>query len=124
MHYDTSLEEAYEKYINDSSVKQAHRYIVGLSKNLSSYSFFPKGHGYIRDYRYMKGSAWNYALAINKNSLTFYFRPPSFSAPVVTERELKEASLETTINQRGEIKVRIYNTEQAKTLMRLVFGKA
>lgn len=124
MHYNTSLQESYEKYIEDSSVKQAHLYIVEFSKTLKSYSFFPKGHGYILDYRYMKGSAWHYALAVNKKSLTFYFRSPSFSAPAVNEQELKNASLETALNPSGEIKVKIYNTEQAEKLMHLVFGKA
>lgn len=124
MHYDTALQESYEEYIEDSLAKQAHRYIVEFSKKINSYEFFPKGHGYIRDYRYMKGTAWHYALAINKKSLVFYFRPPSFSSPVVSEQELKSANLETELNSRGEIKVKVHNTEQAKTLMSLVFGKA
>jgi hypothetical protein len=123
MHYDISLENEYAEYIDDSLVKQAHKYIVDFSKNISGYTFFPKGHGDLRDYRYMKNSAWYYALAVNKKSLVLYFRKPSLSIPTVSEQQLVNAKLETTLNPSGEIKVKIYNPEQAKTLMHLVFHK-
>jgi hypothetical protein len=71
----------------------------------------------------MKNSAWYYALAVNKKSLVLYFRKPSLSIPTVSEQQLVNAKLETTLNPSGEIKVKIYNPEQAKTLMHLVFHK-
>lgn len=119
----TSLEESYDKYIEDPLVRQAHRHIVDFSKNLDSYDFFPKGHGYIRDYHYTKGDEWHYALAINKNSLTFYFRKPCLTNLTITKQDLEKIPLDTTTNPSGEIKVKIYNKTQAESLIQLVFSK-
>lgn len=116
-----SLEESYDKYIEAPLARQALRHIVNFSKNLEHYEFFPKGHGYIRDYRYTKGDEWHYALAINKNSLTFYFRKPCLTNLTTSIQDLKKIPLETTTNRSGEIKVKIYNQEQAESLIRLIF---
>lgn len=123
MIYDERLIKEYEGFIDSPAVQEAFRYLVEYAKSLQGLECFPKRQGYMRGFRYLKGSAWVYGFAVNKNSLVFYFRKPSFSSGLLPEAELRRAFPDNEVRPDGEIKVKLWNVSEARKLMKLVFGR-
>lgn len=121
---DSDLNEQYEQRIKVREVLQAYRYLMDHTARLEGYRCFPKPHGYIPSFRYMRGSAWPFSFIVNQKSLLFYIRQPGLSHPAADAKALRKVFAEVIENKRGEIKIRIASLADAEQLTALLLDSS
>lgn len=112
----------YEARIKVREVLQAFRYLLTHASTLEGYTCFPKPHGYIRSFRYMRESAWPFSFIVNQKSLLFYIRRPGLSHSAANATELQRTFADVEQNKRDEITIRIETEADARALTRILFG--
>jgi hypothetical protein len=106
----------YYELIQDVGTKQAYSYLVGWASSLRHYDCLPSSHGVIPDFRFIRGSEWEFAFIPNQKWLLFYFRKPSRKYEKYSRSEIMTRFPETKENNGGEFTVKISTLSEAVKL--------
>lgn len=109
------------EHIVPIAVKQAFRLFVERTRSQSKYVCFPYRKGYFVDFRFYRDEKWVYAFIVNKQSLLFYFRHPSFAKPENLTRHIVQTSFpEAFESPGGEIKFRVNYRSDAERVLQFL----
>lgn len=102
--------------IVSSETKQAYSFIVGWAATLQEYVCFPGSHGFIRDFRSLRGEEWDFAFIPNQQWLLFYFRRPCLRLPKYARQEILRAFPDANETGGGEFTIKVVNLGDAVRL--------
>lgn len=108
-------------WLQSADARAAFEYLIEHGKKLNGYTCFLHMQGYLRTYRYTCAHGWPFGFIVNRTDLLFYFRKAGLSNPAAHMERLRDRFSEVMSNQRGEIKVRLHNEDEARALMSLIF---
>ncbi|MCD9046807.1 hypothetical protein [Luteimonas sp. MHLX1A] len=106
--------------VHSQDAKRAFHYLMGWASTLPDYECLPGRHGHIRDFRFMRGSDWDFAFIPNKAWLLFYFRAPSLRPPKFAKAEVLARFPAAKETSSGEITIRIESLDDAVELARFI----
>lgn len=108
-----NLYSEYYEIIKSSEAKRAYIYLTGWAASLKSYDCFPSSHGVIKDFRFMRGTDWDFAFIANQKWLLFYFRKPCLVIDKFSKFRILEHFQNATENKAGELTIRVCTLEMA-----------
>jgi hypothetical protein len=108
-----NLYREYYEVIQSNEAKQAYSYLIGWAASLKSHECFPSSHGVIKDFRFMRGTDWEFAFIPNQKWLLFYFRKPCLNIEKFSKSKILERFPSATENNAGEFTIRVSTLEIA-----------
>jgi hypothetical protein len=99
-------------------VRHAFQYVVDRCSALEGYDCYPKKQGYFLTFRLYRNGKWPFAFIVNKGSLLFYFRKPSFLPPWSYKRAQILSSFPKALeSDAGHITYRVESFSDATRLL-------
>ena len=81
----------------------------------------PAGHGYIeRELRFEAKGDWLYSAVLNQKWVLWYFRKPALNAGLIDPGKTKERFPASEETSRGEIKLRVRSSPEARAVLKWV----
>ena len=108
-----SLYHDYYNLIQVDGAKQAYSYLVGWASSLKHYNCSPSSHGYMKNFKFMRGTDWDFSFAPNQKWLLFYFRKPSLKFEKYSRAEILGRFPYANETTSGEFTVRVSTLEMA-----------
>lgn len=118
------LSSEFAEWIRSADARRAYQHMICHAESLAGFRCFPRQQGYIRSFRYMRGSEWPFAFIVNRDSLLFYFRKAGLSNKAANESFLRGHFRAVGLTKNGEIKVRLEGLSDAERLVGIVFPRA
>lgn len=113
-------------YLHSDEARRAFDHLVKYAESDSQYRFVPRKQGALhRTIRYLfAGRTWSYGFIVNKSDLLFYCRKPSKRSNSDERDRFHGLGLDASMNNAGELTVRICSEMDAETVYRECISKA
>ena len=116
-----NLYNEWSQAIADPDVRDAFRYLVGLSAEHPRYLCHPQWKGEIRDFRFIDDeNEQPFSFIVNRHWLLFYFRPPAIRRKLIARANLAASFESLNENSAGEFTVRIRSISDVQRLWKLI----
>lgn len=112
----------HNRKIESQEVADAFFYLVGHGLTLPGWQCTAAQKGFIPDFRYYLGRKMPYAFIVNENSLLFYLRKAGLAMLKDRAEDIRKKFVDVSDTPRGEIKIRVNNTDDAKKLVKFLFN--
>jgi len=96
--------------------------MIGWASTLQGYEVFPSSHGYIKDFRFVRGNDWDFSFIPNQKWMLFYFRKPCLRLSKYSSEEIQEKIPGAKENNSGEFIVRIETINDVMRLSNYIEG--
>ena len=117
----SKIEDQLQKKNSVQAVCDAYRFIAN-ARPPSGITIHPAYHGNIQEIRFKSNGSWLYSAAVNKGSITWYFRNPAFKSGHVDPNLILTKFSTAERRKDGEIRVKILNTSDARDVLHFITG--
>lgn len=110
---DENLISEYRDVVADDGAKRAFDVLLEWARSSKILECFPKPQGYIRSFRYYRGTAWEFAFIPNAKWVLFYFRKPALKKGKFTRSEILSRFPDAKALKGGDVSLRIRDPDRA-----------
>jgi len=114
---DESAISEYRDAVEDDGAKRAFDVFIEWARSSRVLECFPKQQGYLRSFRYFRGSAWEFAFIPNSKWVLFYFRRPAMKSGHFRASEILRWFPEAKELKGGDVSLRIRDPEMAREVV-------
>ena len=107
----------YRDVVADDDAKRAFDVLVEWARSSRHLECFPKQQGFLRSFRYFRGTAWEFAFIPNAQWVLFYFRKPALRRGKFTRSEILRRFPDAKELKGGALSLRIRDPDRARVVV-------